>query len=1238
MASASGSKEYKLAVKIAGSISSSFNSAIGDAGNKLTELGNIAQKAAAVAAAAWGALKVGEFVSNAVDTYKSFDQSMANTAATAGATAEEYAAMRQAALAMGRATSKTAAESADALGYMALAGWSVEDSIASLEPILRLSEATQMDLARCSDLVTDSMSAAGLAVSDLSMYLDVAAQANNKSNQTAEQLMEAYIGVGGTLKGLNVPIQESAAALGVMANRGIKGGEAGNALNAVLVNLTTGTGQAGKMMEKLGISAFDSSGKFIGLQETIQKVYGATKDMTDAERNAALAAIGGKQHADALNALMAGLTTTTADGVTEWNALADSLYNSKGAMAAMAATVTDTWEGAKAKLDSAIEDLQINLVDTFAPYAKDAINAVAEAIPNITAAVTPVVQGFMDYALPRIQSFVSGAIQCFNDIQPTLEAIGTTAMEIFGFIGTTVRGAMTAIGQTFSEHQDILNTVGRIGQQAGQIIMDAFEAAKPVLTFIGETALPAIVDAALSVIGFGADMISTILEFKEIVIVAAAAFAAFKAGMALQSVIQGFRQAKVDLLVFTATTEGADLAQKALNGTMTVWQTIVGVLTGKIKLTQLAVAAWTKAQTALQAVIAANPIAIAVAAIAALIAIVVVLYNKCEWFRNGVNSIIEAVKGYFQGFLEKAQQVFNAIWPIVRDIGAKIGAIAQSVWYAVSGVATAVIGFFQSYIMPGIQAAMDLICGIFSAAWSVIQAIWSVVSPWFAAIWSAIKAVFSVAGSVLGGFFQLAWGNIKGIWDTAKAYFQAVFDTITGIFTVIGAVFRGDFSGAWEAVKSVFSSWGNYFQTLWDNIRGGVTRLLQVLDNLTGGAISNILGFFSGLWDNIKGIWSKAASWFQTTVITPLVNFFSPIIETISGIFRGCWIIIQAIWKAVSMWFQSNVITPLVTLFSTIVSTVSGFFSSLWTAIQNIWNAVSGWFQATVITPTIGFFSAIPGAIGGFFSALWANIQAIWAAVSGWFQTTVITPLVNFFAPIVESIGGFFSTLWTNIQTVWQAAGTWFMDNVATPINNAFQAVSDFVRGIFNGLLGFVENLINGVVGGINKFIGGFSGVVEKAASFIGVDWGGISELPTVSLPRMAKGGIVDNPTILEAGEAGTEAIVPLSQLWSQMQGMFDNSIGSLSDQIASLAERLDAAEIGSNAMPLSDLLGKFADPDDGSDDDDEPPITIYYQPEYHFDGGAPDKEEMVKAGRISQDEFDQHMAQYLKGRRRKDL
>jgi TP901 family phage tail tape measure protein len=287
---------------------------MGKAKSEMSGLGSIAKKAAAIAAAAWGALKIGQFIGDAVQVYSDFDQAMANTAAIAGATAEQYEQLEAAALAMGRKTTKSATECAEALGYMSLAGWDVKTSIQSLEPILRLSEATQMDLATCSDLVTDSMSALGLETSRLGEYLDVAAMANNKSNQTAQQLMEAYLGVGGTLKGLNVPLQTSATALGVLANRGIKGSEAGNALNAILVNLTTGTGQAGKMMEKLGISAFDSSGKFIGLEETLRLVMNATAGMTEEQRNAALAAIGGKQHIDALNALMAGLNATTADG------------------------------------------------------------------------------------------------------------------------------------------------------------------------------------------------------------------------------------------------------------------------------------------------------------------------------------------------------------------------------------------------------------------------------------------------------------------------------------------------------------------------------------------------------------------------------------------------------------------------------------------------------------------------------------------------------------------------------------------------------------------------------------------------------------------------------------------------------------------------------------------------------------------------------------------------------------
>lgn len=312
--------EYKVSVKIAGQLEKSFNSALQGAQKGLEGLGSLGVKSVQLAAksltaagAAIGAVGVAS-----VNVGREFEAQMSSTAATAGATEEEYKKLEAAAMECGRTTSKTATESSAALEYMALAGWSVNDSISALPSVLRLSEATGLDLARTSDLVTDSMSACGVSVDNLAGYLDICAKANNKSNQTAEQLMEAYLGVGGVMTNLNVPLTESATALGVLANRGIKGSEAGNALNAIMANLTTGTGQAGEMMKSLGISAFDSEGKFIGLKATLETLNTALSGCTEEERNAALAAIGGKKHVDALNDLMSGLNTTLEDGSTEW--------------------------------------------------------------------------------------------------------------------------------------------------------------------------------------------------------------------------------------------------------------------------------------------------------------------------------------------------------------------------------------------------------------------------------------------------------------------------------------------------------------------------------------------------------------------------------------------------------------------------------------------------------------------------------------------------------------------------------------------------------------------------------------------------------------------------------------------------------------------------------------------------------------------------------------------------------
>ena len=248
-----------------------------------------------------------------------------------------------------------------------------------------------MDLGRTSDLVTDSMAALGVSVNELPNYLDVATKAQTKSNQSSEQLMEAYIGVGGTMKNLNVPIEESATALGVLANRGIKGSEAGNALNAVMVNLTTGTGQAGKMMQELGISAFDSQGNFIGLEETLKELNTALQGYSEEEQNAAIAAIGGKQHMDALNDLMAGLNTTNEEGISEWAALTNELENCSGSLQTMRDMKLDNLKGDMETLKSATQDAGIKIykhlntpLRDFAQFGTQAVYQVSDALESST--------------------------------------------------------------------------------------------------------------------------------------------------------------------------------------------------------------------------------------------------------------------------------------------------------------------------------------------------------------------------------------------------------------------------------------------------------------------------------------------------------------------------------------------------------------------------------------------------------------------------------------------------------------------------------------------------------------------------------------------------------------------------------------------------------------------------------------------------------------------------------------
>lgn len=992
MASASKGKEYSLAVKIAGSVASSFNSAMGAAENRISGLGQIAKQAAAIASAAWGALKIGEFVTDSVQAAVDFESAMADVAKVVDGLRDEngnltdtYYAMSDSIVQMSKNIPMAAEDLAAITASAGTAGIAAEELTTFTETAAKMGVAFDTTAEQAGDWMAKWRTSFSMGQEEVTALADQINYLSNNSASTASEISTIVTAVGplGDVAGISAA---QIAALGsTMVGVGVQQDVAATGIRKLATTMVAGssaTKAQATVLQQLGLDATEMAQRMqTDAEGAILTFLEAVSKLPEAEQAAALKNYFGQESVGAIAPLLTNLDVLRErfEMVADAQLYAGSMDAEYAARAATTANNIQLYENRIAALKIQIGNYLLPVVNKVLGAASTGLDWLSDKIASAEGTVS----GF-------IGTVQSKALAIFTMIRPKLESIGVKAQEIF----TVLSGQLTA----------------------------AFEAVQPTLNWIIDTALPTAISAVLDLVDAFGSVVITALEFKEVLIAAAAVYGAFKAGKALQSMIQGFQQAKVTLALFKASAQGATIAQAAFNGTLTLGETLTALFTGQVTLAQLAQAGWatvtgavTKAFGALNAVLMANPIVLIVTAIAAVIAILVVLYTKCEGFRNFVNS-----------------------------------------------VASAIVGFVKN-------------------------------------------------------------------------------------------------------------------------------------------AASAIAGFFKNLWATIQGIWSAVSGWFKSKVIDPLVNFFAPIVQWISGFFQGCWIIIQAVWAA-----------------------------------------VSGWFKTNVIDPVVNFFTPIPGIIGGFFSGLWTSIQSIWATVSGWFNLNVIQPLVNFFAPIVESIGGFFANLWASICSIWQAAGTWFSENVTTPINNAFQAIGDFVKGIFNGLIGLVEGMINRIIGAVNGFIGGFNDVVGWGASFIGVDWEGLATIPEVSLPRLAKGGIVDSPTILEAGEAGTEAIVPLSELWGKMQSMISGPVGYMADRVSALADRMEAMEIGSTATPISELLAKLQELGRGGDPDPDDPegggpvYHITYAPQYCFEGGAPSREDMTDAEHISQEEFERRMNQWMKDNARK--
>ena len=458
--------------------------------------------------------------------------------------------------------------------------------------------------------------------------------------------------------------------------------------------------------------------------------------------------------------------------------------------------------------------------------------------------------------------------------------------------------------------------------------------------------------------------------------------------------------------------------------------------------------------------------------------------------------------------------------PVVEDVIEVVQANAPQIKEVLATIVTK-IGEFVAFIVDNGSTILSVLGGIGAAfvTWKVASMITGVVN--------AIKA------------FKLA---NEGATIAQWAMNAAMNANPIGIIVALIAGLVTAFVLLWNNCEG----FRNFWIGLWENIKAAFSAFIAWISP----AIEAIKGFFVSLWGKIQEIWSA------------IMTSLQPLFDAITGAFRSAWELIKVIWDAVAPYFQA--IWELIkAVFVVVKDVLSLYFQNAWEAIKLVWSVVVDYFR-TVWENIKGVFSVVKTFFSGMFSTAWEAIKAVWNAVVGYF-TAIWNSIKGVFSVVKSVLTGnwrdawdgikgivstwknYFSGVWDSIKKVFSSVKTWFSSTFSaawTAVKNVFSNWGSFFSGLWdkikntfskigtnisNAISGSLKSGINGVISAIEKIINSGIGLINGAINLINKIPGvSIGKLGKLSLPRLARGGIVDSPTIAEIGEDGREAVIPL--------------------------------------------------------------------------------------------------------------
>ena len=441
-----------------------------------------------------------------------FTSQMSTVEAISGATAEEMDRLNAEALKMGSTTQFTATQAGEALEYMAMAGWNADQMLAGLAPIMNLAAASGEDLGTTSDIVTDALTAFGLKAEDAGHFADILAVASSSANTNVSMMGETFKYVAPVAGALGYKAEDVAVAIGLMANSGIKAGQAGTVLRAALSHLAAPSEEASKYLSKIGLSITDASGQVKPFDTLLQDMRKSFSKLTKAEQTEYAAQIFGQES-------MSGMLALINASDEDIKRLTDSIANCGDATQQMAETVLNNAKGDWTLFQSAVEGAQVSLFKLNEGAIRSVIQGLTSLVDRFNGTSDSTKQAALKFAM--VAAAMGPALVFGGKMLLTLSRLGVVLGAMVSPVGLAATGlALFALAATDANNdigklfvtlsRKAKTTLGKLDGYVKSAVKSVSARMPALISSIREgisTALPQLVTTALDIVSSLVEMI-----------------------------------------------------------------------------------------------------------------------------------------------------------------------------------------------------------------------------------------------------------------------------------------------------------------------------------------------------------------------------------------------------------------------------------------------------------------------------------------------------------------------------------------------------------------------------------------------------------------------------------------------------------------------------------------------------------------------------------------------------------